>query len=406
MGVTFSVWYKNKSTRISILLAVSVITVVCIFVASLEIRMNAPVLIMTAHNYSNIIVFNANTGAFITTQLLDISYQKHLDLPTYAKQGKLQFRSMISRDGEITVANGHRTNPFIATFSCNHVPGWKLNKYFANNSQFIQHPYGLTWDSKRKWWLFTTQDTSSLFIYNENGKPITNLNGMKQHYPGAVFTLINQTNGLYLDTFINNIHSFNKESKYQQNLDLKQEKSTLRGVAIDIQYGLIFVAVEIFGKILVFDIEQDFNNTYNITFGDNNNHNIQPISVLNGEPYFPFTLFITEKINNNGIYAVRYSKTGYSIWWQAQKSPYLKHATGIALSADSLFVLSQGQHSILRYSPYSGHYLGKVVHFTNHDPSHIISHKGIGKVGNPIETRITLGEQILYIPSGKTCAVM
>ena len=76
------------------------------------------------------------------------------------------------------------------------------------------------------------------------------------------------------------------------------------------------------------------------------------------------------------------------------------------MSADSLFVLSQGKHSILRYSPYSGRYLGRVVHFENINPSHIISHKGIGKVGNPVESRITLGEQLLYVPSGHSCAIM
>ena len=405
-------WYKNKSTRISILLAVTVVSLVVVFVASLEIRMKAPVIIMTAHDYPNVIAFNANTGAFITTQLLDLSYQKHLDLASYVKDEKIQFRSMVQKDNEIVVTNGQTKSSFIASFICNDAAsGWKLDNYFpfqndTDTMEFIDHPYGLTWDSKHKWWIFTTQSTSSLFIYDEKGKAVTNLNGMRQHFPGAVFTLINQTNGIYLDTFMPNIKAFQDETKGEKKWDLKSKASSygIRGVAVDIEYGLIFIAVEIFGKILVYDIDKNFTNTYNITICDNPK-DCEPVSVLNGDPYFPLTLFITERKNSNGIFAVRYSKHGYSMWWQTTSFEQLQHATGIAVSADSLFVLSQGKHSILRYSPYNGKYLGRVVHFENSVPSGIISHKGIGKVGNPVESRTTLGEQLLYIPSG-ACAVM
>lgn len=93
--------------------------------------MEAPVLLMTTHNYSNVIAFNANTGAFITTSLLDLHYQKHLDLPKLEEKGSIQFRAIISRDfNEITIANGQAKHSFFATFECNRVPGWKLSSYF------------------------------------------------------------------------------------------------------------------------------------------------------------------------------------------------------------------------------------------------------------------------------------
>ena len=60
-------------------------------------RLYAPVLIMTSHDYSNIVAFNANTGEFITVRLLDLRYrQKHLDFPNLQKQNEIQFRSVIT----------------------------------------------------------------------------------------------------------------------------------------------------------------------------------------------------------------------------------------------------------------------------------------------------------------------
>ena len=172
---------------------------------------------------------------------------------------------------------------------------------------------------------------------------------------------------------------------------------------MDSEQGLIFVAAEILGNILVFDLENEFENVFNISFP---RKHTAPISVVNGAPYFPGTVFVTDRNHNDGVYAVRYSRSGYSIWWQAEKSPLLHHATGIAVSSDSVFVISRNKQRILRYSPYSGHYLGEVVHFSSSNPSGIITHKDIGKVGNPVFGRDTLGEQLLYVPSHTPCTVM
>jgi len=379
---------------------------VAIFVASLEVRIGAPVLLMTTHNYTNLVAFNANTGAFITSQLLDLSHHsRHLDLPGYVKNNELQFRSIVPIDGRIAVANGQYSAPFIATFECSTNPGWKLNSYFANNTEYIRHPYGLAFDSTRRWWIFSTQDTGSVFIYDEHGSPLS-LPGMQEHYPGALFTLVNGTNGIHMDTYLN--HSsppFSDESKKERKHDKRLLRGMygLRGVCVDEQLGLIFVALELFGTIAVFDMEQNFTNVYNISF--DGNAVVAPISVVNGAPYFPLTLFVSERHHDNGVYAVRYTKHGYSIWWQAERSPLLHHATGIAVSADSLFVVSQGKKSILRYNPYSGRYISRLVHFEDDNPSHIVTHHGIGKLDNPIDNRVTLGEQLLFTPSSDLCAV-
>ena len=58
--------------------------------------MDAPILIMTAHDYSNMVVFNANTGAFITTELLDLYHQQDLDFPKMAEANTIQFRGMLT----------------------------------------------------------------------------------------------------------------------------------------------------------------------------------------------------------------------------------------------------------------------------------------------------------------------
>ena len=99
--------------------------------------MEAPVLLMTTHNYSNVVAFNANTGAFITTSLLDLHYQKHLDLPKLAEKGNIQFRAITTRNyNEITLANGQAKHSFFATFTCDRVPGWKLDSDFLVRSPF------------------------------------------------------------------------------------------------------------------------------------------------------------------------------------------------------------------------------------------------------------------------------
>ena len=203
---------------------------------------------------------------------------------------------------------------------------------------------------------------------------------------------------------IQSIHS-NPMLNHLIPLSLSLSLWTLLGIALDSDLGLIFVAAEILGNILVFDMNNRFENIFNITFPAKKK-GLAPISVVNGAPYFPNTLFVTEKNHNDGLYAVQYSQSDYSILWQAEAAPLLHHATGVAVSADSLYVISRNKQRILRYSPYTGHYLGQVVHFSSSNPSGIITHKGIGKVGNPVEYRNTLGDQLLYIPSHKPCTVM
>merc|ERR1712154_249312 len=100
-------------------------------------------------------------------------------------------------------------------------PGWKLNSYFLNGSETTHHPYGLAWDSVREWWLFTTQNTASVFVYDALGRPVE-LPGMKLHFPGAVFTLLNGTDGaVHMDTYIPHSVPFSMESHHQKKEDLK-----------------------------------------------------------------------------------------------------------------------------------------------------------------------------------------
>ena len=241
----------------------------------------------------------------------------------------------------------------------------------------MQHPYGLAYDSAHDWWLFTTQDTSSLFVFSAQGQPLS-LDGMTGAYPGSVLTLSNNASDL--------------------------SDGGLRAVAVDAQLGLVFVAAESLSTVLVLDSNGRFENLYNISLG-REAARTRPISLVLGAPYFEATLFVTDRASDEGVYAVRYDRQGYSLRWRAQANPMLSHATGLAVAADSLFVISQGKRTILRYSPFTGRYIGQVVHFGMDNPSGIITHRDIGKVTNPVFNRVTLGEQLLYIPAGKLCTV-
>ena len=166
---------------------------------------------------------------------------------------------------------------------------------------FAAHPYGLTWDEVHEWWLFTTQNTASLFIYDAIGRPVE-LPGMKLHFPGAVFTLLNGSNGrVQMDTFIPHSVPFSLETHHEQKEDLKVKTPSngLRGIAVDSELGLVFVAAEILGNVLVFDMNNRFENVYNISLPGGKTKGVAPISVLNGSPYFRNTLFVTEK-NHKG----------------------------------------------------------------------------------------------------------
>merc|ERR1712176_1165389 len=112
---------------------------------------------------------------------------------------------------------------------------------------------------------------------------------MKLHFPGAVFTLLNGSNGvLQMDTFVPHSASFEMESHRQQKQDLKVKtpRDGLRGIAVDSEQGLIFVAAEILGNVLVFDMNNRFENVYNISLPGGKKKGVAPISVINGAPYF------------------------------------------------------------------------------------------------------------------------
>ena len=125
---------------------------------------------------------------------------------------------------------------------------------------------------------------------------------MKLHFPGAVFTLLNGSNGrVQMDTFIPHSVPFSLETHHEQKEDLKVKTPSngLRGIAVDSELGLVFVAAEILGNVLVFDMNNRFENVYNISLPGGKTKGVAPISVLNGSPYFRNTLFVTEK-NHKG----------------------------------------------------------------------------------------------------------
>lgn len=159
--------------------------------------------------------------------------------------------------------------------------------WLQNESLFAAHPYGLAWDSVREWWLFTTvcslccQHITGTTVFRESvfteshsktqplcsfttqwvfpwnyrewsyvhistlNSPLlssTNfdcLSMIRLHFPGAVFTLLNDSDGdIRMDTFIPHSVPFALESHHRQKEDLKVKRfvSCSNHIAIEFVY--------------------------------------------------------------------------------------------------------------------------------------------------------------------------
>ena len=121
----------------------------------------------------------------------------------------------------------------------------------------------------------------------------------------------------------------------------KKEMRGLRGVAIDSELDLIFVASPDTNQVLVFvaDIEREFENVYNVTLDDNDS---EPISVLLDVDRN--VLYISDRINNK-VFAYDYHQTGVSLKWVTKFNEWLQHPTGLAIDGQHhLFVISQAMN--------------------------------------------------------------
>ena len=244
------------------------------------------------------------------------------------------------------MVNGDDNHTFIAIFRCDHTHNqWQLTHYFANNTiEGLIHPYGISWYSKNQWYVITAQNPDFVFI---------------------------------LDISYEIIEKIQARSTMNTN---QSDHKGLRGVAVDNDMDLIFIASPDTNNVLIFDIENEFNNTYNITLS--NEDETEPISVLIDEN----VLYVTDRLNSK-IYAFHYSKNSYYLKWISTDYVWMQQPTGLALNGNSLFVISQTFDKILVYNIKNGLYKGE---FANWRTS---------------LTGIDQGEQLLFVNSHSDCAV-
>ncbi len=63
------------------------------------------------------------------------------------------------------------------------------------------------------------------------------------------------------------------------------------------------------------------------------------------------------------ILKYKYSRNGASLLWKSEKNDNLNHPAGIALSEDTLFVVSQNENRIVRFDPVDGSYQKTLLNF-------------------------------------------
>ena len=291
--------------------------------------------ICPAHN-GNIAAFNVLTTELITTNLLDLDIHP---LDELVKTNHIQFRGMMVNGDQLIVVNGNNADSLIAVYSCDaDRDQWTMVDCFGNDIPGLIHPYGIQRFDKYGWTIITTQATNCVFILDD-GHNIVRI----------------------IDSKIPPLIGF-------------------RGLAVDNELDLIFVASPYSNNVLVFDIGDQFRNTFNISLPEGNT---QPTSLVVNEEN---VLFVSDR-QNHKVYAFEYTKNGVSLKWTSQFNSGLQKPTGLALKGRHLFVIAQQTNRILVYNSETGLFRDEMV-----DWREVMT--GIGK-----------GEQLLFLEEGHPCAL-
>ena len=298
--------------------------------------------------HGNIIAYNTETTEMITSDVIDLTVDP---LNVIDRKQDIQFRGLVIHDNILAVTNSKTSNPFIATFECNHYGQWQLlhilnNVYIHNHTLYeLQQPYGIAWYSPKQWYIITLKTKNMILILDKN------------------YTIINQIN---IDT----------------NTTSSSTTQAIRDIAIDNDLGLAFIASESTQSVLVYDIINNFELLYPIDLNIKASHSI-PYSVIIDNRN---TLYISDK-QNNVIYAIQYSRDWISLKWIINNISSLQQPTGLAISDHELYVISSAQNKILIFNISNGVYQRE---FSSWD----YATTGIGE-----------GKQLLYINPPSLCTL-
>ena len=152
----------------------------------------------------------------------------------------------------------------------------------------------------------------------------------------------------------------------------------VRDIEVDPVNGLLFVAEETLEMVLVYSINANFTNLFNISYGAK----AEPIGLSVDTEHHPNILFVGDN-GDDAVYAVKYDPNGeYEVLWKTESMKELNHPAGIVVNEEFVFVVSQKRDLILRFDAESGQFVDQFVDF--------------GKM------KIT-GENLLYV-QGNACS--
>jgi len=169
----------------------------------------------------------------------------------------------------------------------------------------------------------TAQDTQSLLLYDvKTGMPDTSTPS-NALYPGSIATY----------------SAFNDDS------------NGIRDVVVDEVNGLVFVAEEVLRMVLVYDVNANYINVFNISFGSKS----VPIGLAMDQSLHPNIVFVGDN-GHEAVYAFMYypSQRSFNQLWKSEKVSDLTHPAGLAVNEQLVFVVEQKNNLIMTFNVSTG----------------------------------------------------
>jgi hypothetical protein len=310
----------------------------------------ATILYLSVHDAPyNLLALNTDTNSVVTESVLNIASLKQ-------STSKIAWRGMVVRNDTMVVANSKSSNSFLAMFDCKLadfngdddavVSGTVLafKDYFtsanSNSNSGLDHPYDIDFYDSAKFGeltFVTVQDTHSVLVYDEYGNPMVSIDNGE--YPGAYLTFTPP----------------------------KSSDNSVRGLAIDNEFQLLFVTVEWTNAFLVYDLSgldsgARPSNAFNLTYKNDSSTFVGiELDLVNKIAYVGDT-------DSNRVVAFSYTRTSATREWVAE-SDELSHPAGIALDAkeEKLYVASQNAGKVLSFDPKNGAFLAVEVDLNPYD---------------------------------------
>lgn len=295
-------------------------------------------LVLSFINTDNLYALDAANGDTESAELLNLGKAKHA-----------QFRGIQFYNNSLYVSGVDGNKSYIGRWQCKNISvdqTLPFDEYFSKHNkttnldglidptEIIIHKT----DSVADGFLYTYANTTrSLLLYNSSGKPDINANGLNGNYPGSIASYYLKSNNT----------SNNKKAVANS------------GMALNDDLNLLFVSNPYANKIMVYDTNDEFNNVYNIS---NNVSTFLPNKIEYNGDYYKNVIFVGDT-DSNKIYAFNVTKNSYSLYWEASQKNELKKPTGMVVTQNILYVISQKTFSIVQFKPDTGKFIKRLIYF-------------------------------------------